>query len=297
MLSNKYLKCFLSLFLIGSASLLAMDYTPLNRGNGLELVLCASDTPTEVLEIIYENILNGFVSIPGGVYEIGSPKSEANRDNDERLHEISLSSFEIMEAAVTQEHYVRKMGHNPSFFKEDKPGVASFKIIEVNGKKIPVWGDHPVENVTWYEAKAYADALSQGDHNYNYRLPTEAELEVAFRGGTKTAYVSGNDESGLIDYVWYGNPTGQTQPVKSKLANSYRIHRSSVYEWTGDWYSQDYSRSVGLDPAGPTSGSDRVVRGGGFCYNAQYCRSASRNCLSPDSHDGNLGFRLVRTKK
>jgi formylglycine-generating enzyme required for sulfatase activity len=51
--------------------------------------------------------------------------------------------------------------------------------------------DFPVENVTWHQAKAYADARSLDDPNYNYRLPTEAELEVAFRGGTKTAYVSG----------------------------------------------------------------------------------------------------------
>jgi|GEM_PF-857157 len=253
----------------------------------------------ESAQELYEELLsNRFVLIPGGEYEIGSSSTEANRCGNERLHAITLSPFEIMKAPVTQEQYAMKMGKNPSVFKEDKPGAASFKIIEVNGNRIPVWSDHPVENVTWFQAEEYAKALSKDDPKYNYHLPTEAQLEVAFRGGTKTTYVSGNDESRLGDYVWYQkNANGQTHPVKSKLANAYGIHRGSVYEWTADWYDQSYSGSVGLDPKGPISGSRRVVRGGGFCSIARNCRSAYRDDASSGCHDGILGFRLVRTKK
>ncbi len=86
-------KCFLSLFLIGSMFLLAMD-----RNEGLELVLCAIDTPTEVLQIIYEKLteINEYAHIPRGDYWIGSPETEARRNRDEKLHQVTLSSFSIM---------------------------------------------------------------------------------------------------------------------------------------------------------------------------------------------------------
>ena len=222
---------------------------------------------------------SGFVRIPGGEYEIGSPDTEANHQTDERLHRVTLSPFWIMEAAVAQEQYAKKMGKNPS--------------IPQNGQT-----DLPVENITWAEAEAYAKSLSKDDPKFNYHLVSEAQLEVVFRGGTKTAYVSGHDASRLRDYVWHDkNAGGQTRPVKSKLANSYGIYRGSVWEWTGDWYDKDYIGSEGLDPKGPTSGSYRVVRGGSFCSDARRCRSACRDGVSPGCRDGRLGFRLVRTKK
>jgi len=292
MLSNKCLKCLLFLFLIGSTSLLAMDYSSLNRGDGLELVLCATEMPTEVLKIIYEKIteINEFVLIPGGDYEIGSP---------EKLHGVTLSPFTIMKDVVTQEQYALKMGRNPSYFQQEKFGPQSFKIIEANGEKISVLSDFPVENVYWFEAKAYADALSKDDPKYNYRLPTEAELEVAFRGGTKTAYVSGDEKSEFGNYVHYRqNSNKQTHPVKSKWANGMGVSRGGgVWEWTGDRWVADYVEFLGLDPTGPKSGSDRVIRGGSWNSDAVSCRSEYRGSLAPELRGGCLGFRLVRTKK
>jgi formylglycine-generating enzyme len=219
----------------------------------------------------------GFVRIPGGEYEIGSPEDEKNHNHDERLHSVTLSPFSIMEAAVRQEDYEKVMGKNPSHSKN---------------------GDYPVENVTWFDANAFAQKKSQNDPKWNYHLPTEAELEVAFRGGTKTAYVCGDDEQGLEKFVWYSkNSNAQTWPVKSKFDNDYGIWRSSVWEWTGDWYDAAYKGSAGLDPTGPTSGSNRAVRGGGWHSHARYCRSAYRGGIEPQGLGCNLGFRLVRTKK
>jgi len=229
----------------------------------------------------YEDLkrTSGFVRIPGGDYEIGSPDTEADHQSDERLHRVTLSPFWIMETVVTQDQYAKKMGKNPSFNQTGQT-------------------DLPVENITWLQAEAYAKALSKDDPKYNYHLVSEAQLEVAFRGGTKTAYVSGDDESGLGDYVWYDkNAEGQTHSVKSKLANGYGIHRGSVREWTGDWYDKNYIGSEGLDPKGPTSGSYRVIRGGGFYADAWLCRSACRYYRSPGDYDSGFGFRLVRTKK
>jgi formylglycine-generating enzyme required for sulfatase activity len=239
-----------------------------------------------------------FVSIPGGTYEIGSPPQEASRGSNEKLHSIELSEFSIMDAAVTQESYAKVMGTNPSHFQEQKYCPQSYKEIDVKGQKIPVCADHPVEMVSWDDAKKFAELLSKQNGKYKYSLPTEAQLEVAFRGGTKTAYVSGrDDETGLGDYVWYSANSGsQTHPVRSiKFANKYDVYRSSVWEWAQDWYDENYAGSTGLDPQGPTSGSHRVFRGGGWGNVASGCRSAFRYVGSSDARRGDLGFRLVRT--
>jgi formylglycine-generating enzyme required for sulfatase activity len=209
-----------------------------------------------------------------------------------------LSQFYIMDAAVTQESYARLTGTNPSKFKESKYCPKSFKEIDVNGKKIPVCADHPVEQVSWDDAKVFVQLMNKNDPNHTYNLPTEAQLEVAFRGGTKTAYVSGrDDDKGLGDYVWYSANSGsQTHPVKSiKFSNKFGIYRSSVWEWAQDWYEGSYASSTGLDPQGPTSGSGRVLRGGGWRSVAACCRSAGRSDDSPGSRGDDLGFRLVRT--
>jgi formylglycine-generating enzyme required for sulfatase activity len=220
-----------------------------------------------------------FVAIPGGTYDIGSPATEADRYLNENRHQIKLSPYFIMEAAVTQGFYYKIMGCNPSHFKAG--------------------ADYPVEMVNWHDANKFAKILSAQDSKYTYSLPTEAQLEVAFRGGTKTAYVTGRDDKvGLGDYVWYeDNSNKQTHPVKSKLANGYGIYHSSVWEWTNDWYDENYTASTGLDPQGPTSGRYRVFRGGSWGSKADRCRSAYRFYDRSDWLYEFLGFRLVRTRK
>lgn len=69
----------------------------------------------------------------------------------------------------------------------------------------------------------------------------------------------------------------------------------NVWEWVQDWYGR-YSRGAQIDPQGPSAGSSRVVRGGGFRYNAQSSRSALRYYYSPDFRDYDIGARLLRTK-
>jgi formylglycine-generating enzyme required for sulfatase activity len=238
-----------------------------------------------------------FVTIPGGIYEIGSPDTEPNHRPDERLHSVKLSSYDIGEAAVTQEQYARVTGTNPSKFKDPKDCPGSFKIILTKQNKIPVCSDYPVENINWDDATGYAGLVSANDSKYIYRLPTEAQQEVAFRSGTSTTFVSGNNESGIGDYLWYsGNSDKQTHPVKSKRPNAFGIYRSSVWEWSNDWYSKDYQGSAGLDPQGPSTGLRRVLRGGGWMRDAEHSRSARRAHDSQELRNelGSLGFRLVR---
>jgi len=241
--------------------------------------------------------LGQFVTIQGGSYDIGSPEDQPGHRPNEKPHSVELSLYFIMDAAVTQESYARIMGENPSEFKDPKYCPLSFKEIEVKGNKIAVCADHPVENLSWDDANEFANRLSELDPKYKYTLPTEAQLEVAFRGGTNTAYVTGrNDEAGVGDYVWYnGNSGNQTRPVKSTQKNAFGIYRSSVWEWAQDWYEESYASSTGLGPQGPTWGVYRVIRGGGWGSGASCCRSAFRNSSSPVIRYARLGFRLVRT--
>lgn len=241
--------------------------------------------------------LGQFVTIQGGTYDIGSPENQPGHQPNEKFHSVELSLYFIMDAAVTQESYARIMGDNPSQFKDPKDCPLSFKEIEVNDKKIAICADFPVEKVRWDDANKFAALLSKQDGKYKYSLPTEAQLEVAFRGGTNTAYVTGrNDEAGLGDYVWYSANSGnQTHPVRSTQKNAYGVYRGSVWEWPHDRYSKDYAGSYGLDPKGPDEGSLRVLRGGSWRSGARYCRSAARNDGMPAYRGYDLGFRLVRT--
>lgn len=134
-----------------------------------------------------------------------SSDTDTDRQPDENRHSVKLSSYDIGEAGVTQERYARVTGTNPSTFKNPKYCPESFKIIMENQKKIPVCSDYPVENVNWNDANRYANLESKIDPEFIYCLPTEAQLEVAFRGGTNTAYVSGNDYAGIIDYIWFSD--------------------------------------------------------------------------------------------
>lgn len=242
------------------------------------------------------NDIGKFVAIPGGDYYIGSPESEANRFPDEKLHRITLSPFFIMDAPVTQEKYARMTGSNPSWFKEAEYCPEDFKEIEVNGVKIPVCSKHPVENVSHNDATQFANLMTEKDPKHKYRLPTEAQLEVVFRGGTTTAYVTGrDDEKGLGDYVWFSvHANNQTHPVRSKRANAFGIYRS-IEEWAADYYDKDYNGSTGLDPEGPAKPRSRfVVRGSSFWSGIRSCRSAYRNSYKQDRPRKNVGFRLVR---
>ncbi len=185
--------------------------------------------------------------------------------------------------------------------------------------------EHPVVNVTWNDAIAFCEWLSKKE-GVTYRLPTEAEWEYACKAGTTTRYWFGNDPEELIGHgnvadkanrsIWSepdkmmirdtkipfpflrGNDAyGFTAPVGSLPANSFGLHdmHGNVWEWCHDRYEENYYKfSPSVDPAGPTTGSKRVIRGGGWNDHPVACRSADRGRGTPDNRRDNLGFRLVR---
>ena len=92
--------------------------------------------------------------------------------------------------------------------------------------------------------------------------------------------------------AWYeGNSGSKTHPVATKAPNAWGLHdmHGNVWEWCADWY--DSAIAGGMDPKGPSSGVDRVYRGGSWNYDAASCRAARRNWDYPDDRDPTLGFR------
>jgi sulfatase modifying factor 1 len=161
----------------------------------------------------------------------------------------------------------------------------------------PVTDHSPAAAITWHEALAYCNWLSEQE-KFLYRLPTEAEWEYACRSGTITQYSFGDDHAELGQYGWYSrNAGGQSRPVGTKLPNAFGLFdmQGNVREWCHDfWRERSYKiEPLQIDPNGPSSGSYRVIRGGGWTGSASYARSAFRsNITSNQSH--NIGFRCVR---
>ena len=254
---------------------------------------------------------DGFILLQGGSFTMGSPTTEKQRQADATQHTVTLSPFYVDPFEVTQKDYEEIMGTNPSHF---------------SGANLPV------ENVTWYDAIRYCNALSerQGltpvytidgttvtwDRSANgYRLLTEAEWEYAARAGTHTVFHDGDyitsdnaNFSGtypyLIEenYVNHSNPNVQTSDyrmetmeVNTLAPNGFGLYhmQGNVSEWCFDYYGQ-YDTISSQDPTGPATGALRVNRGGGWNDFAKQLRSAYRSVTTPDTYEQNLGFRLAR---
>ena len=228
---------------------------------------------------IIQNLIDNMVSVEGGTFTMGATSeqgSDANdNDNEKSAQKVTLSSFSIGKYEVTQEEWEAVMGKNPSEFKGAK---------------------RPVENVSWDDCQEFIRKLNQLTGK-QFRLPTEAEWEFAARGGNRSSgfIYSGSDNLGSV--AWYSdNSNSETHPVGQKQANELGLYDMSgnVYEWCQDWYG-DYSSSSQTNPKGPSSGSDRVNRGGSWGDDAGgcLCRVSSRICCAPDFRFYFLGLRLA----
>jgi formylglycine-generating enzyme required for sulfatase activity len=209
--------------------------------------------------------------------------SRTGADDEKPVHDVTLTRpFEIQKTEVTQFQYFMMMLKNPSYFRKNNM-------------------DRPVEMVSYDDAKKFIAKLNELDAEYTYRLPTEAEWEYASRGGVATGYSFGDDASKLKDYAWFEDNSGeQTHDVALKNPNQYGLYdmAGNVWEWISDYYGEDYysSPDASVDPKGPKAGSDRVLRGGSWNFDASSCSCANR-FNNPGSKFYSYGFRLVRTAK
>ena len=219
-----------------------------------------------------------FVLVPAGSFLMGGNKLFETAEKDEMpQHRVTISKpFYLGIHEVTQAQWVAVMGENPSKFK---------------GRQ------RPVEQVSWDEVQKFIGKLNAQEGHKRYRLPSEAEWEYAARAGTGGTYFFGDDEDELGLYAWYeDNAAGKTHHVAGKKPNPWGMYdmHGNVWEWVQDWYAQDYYQgSPANDPAGPSAGEYRVLRGGSWSNGAEFCRVADRGIISTDIRLDHLGFRLV----
>ena len=232
------------------------------------------------------------VLIAGGSFIMGD-KDEV----DAPPHPVAVGPFLMDIHLVTQEHFQKVMGTNPSRWKGDK---------------------NPVEQLRWSDAVRFANKRSELERlqpcydlkslkcNFEkngYRLPTEAEWEYACRAGTTTAYFFGDSTAKLGTYAWFDkNSGGHPRPVGQKQQNPWGLYdmAGNVWEWCNDFYKVDYyQESPPENPRGPDSGQNKVLRGGAWRFSAENCRSGYRYNESPGYSDvcfgyDIYGFRCVR---
>jgi formylglycine-generating enzyme required for sulfatase activity len=222
-----------------------------------------------------------WVEIPGGSFLMGSPESEPERKTNEVQHKVTLSPYKLGRYQVTFEQFDL--------------------FCEATGRQKPPdegWGrgNRPVIHVNWDDAGAFAAWLG-------CRLPTEAEWEYACRAGTTTPFSTGDNittaQANFNGNFPYNNTPkgefrGKTEPVGSFAPNPWGLYdmHGNIWEWCIDWYD-DYPLGDQADPQGPSSGTFRIFRGGGWRNYAQLCRSAFRYRYFQDFRHFNIGFRLA----
>ena len=226
------------------------------------------------------------VWIEPGTFQMGSPSSEAGQyTNEGPVHRVRISEgFWMGKYEVTQGQWEGVMGTRPWSGKD----------------YVRSGSDYPAVYVSWDDAQEFISRLNASAGSAVYRLPSEAEWEYACRAGTTTRWSFGDNESQLRHYAWYranawdvGEKYGHR--IGTKRANPWGLYdmHGNVWEWVHDWYG-NYSSSPVVDPVGPLSGSDRVIRGGDFGNDARSVRSALRYGHSPGYRFNHIGFRLLR---
>ena len=220
-----------------------------------------------------------FSMILPGAFNMGTSLRDRNaQENETPQRNVNISRpFYMGVCEVSQKQWKAIMGSNPSFFKNDLA---------------------PVETVSWIDAQEFCKKLSEKE-KHNYRLPTEAEWEYSCRSGTEGDYSNNNSIRRLHDICWCSNGTPgsarRTKPVMSnREPNKFGLYdmHGNVCEWCQDWYDS-YSLYDIIDPKGPETGEQRVVRGGSWSHIPTQCRSASRFGLTELMRDKCLGFRVV----
>lgn len=235
-----------------------------------------------------------FIRIPAGSFLMGSPDRDAEGNATEKpQHRVTLSRpFLLGRFEVTQAQWEAVMGRNPYDDQRSNPYYGLPGMAERLRKP-----DHPA-TVSWNDAQAFIARLNLREGHQRYRLPTEAEWEYAARAGTTTRYSFGDESSRLRTYAWFGEDfaTGSTHAVGQKLPNPWGLNdmHGNVWEWVQDWFDEGYyAASPAVDPAGPATGSARVVRGGSWHVTSGSWRSAVRKPYPPDYRGISIGFRLA----
>ena len=217
------------------------------------------------------------VLVKGGCFQMGDTFGDGRAD-ELPVHTVCVDDFYMGKYEVTQGQWQSVMGGNPSFFKNC-------------GEKCPV------EQVSWNDIQGFLTKLN-AKTGKTYRLPTEAEWEYAARsGGKKEKYAGTSSDAGLEKYAWYNANSGLgMHPVGQKQPNGLGLYdmTGNAWEWCQDWYGElYYGQSTRRNPAGPQSGTRRVLRGGAWLFEPAGIRTTTRYGLLPEAKGDLYGFRLT----
>jgi formylglycine-generating enzyme required for sulfatase activity len=271
-----------------------------------------------------------FKLIPRGTFLMGSPRREKGRRTNEQQHQVQISKpFYMAVHPVTVGQFRRFVAASKYRTEAEKDHRGGWGYNARAGKwktyarghtwRNPGWkpaDDHPVVNVTWNDAVAFCEWLSEKEEK-KYRLPTEAQWEYACRAGTKTRFWCGDDDEDLkgkaniadlslkrkLDedftkgwtFATWDDRYPFTAPVGSFKENGWGLYdmHGNVRQWCLDRYRENYQDDVERDPKGPRRGATHVLRGGSWFTRPSFSRAAVRVDERPDVRDGNVGFRVI----
>ncbi len=229
----------------------------------------------QVIERVFDGMT--FVRIESGIFSFGSPSEQLGRLANESPIEINMNHvFWMGKYEVSQGEWIAIMGNNPSTYRRLGPELSA-----------------PVENMTWFQARAFIDQLNEQAGDQYYRLPTEAEWEYVSKGGANSAWAFGDDLLALEDYAHRGEVIiPQLRGLKASTSWGIYDLYGNVYEWTEDWYQAHRSPEIGA--CSPQQGTYKVIRGGSNGCETSWLRASSRNFASPNRSSYSIGLRLVR---
>jgi formylglycine-generating enzyme required for sulfatase activity len=285
----------------------------MSRDENLEVFTEAAQVTA--LEDFTETIPNSTVSfnmkaIPGGSFKIGSPENEQMRNPDEGPQkEVNISPFFMAEIEVTWNEFLAFYDATAAEGRStDTEGARTEADVDAISGPTPPYGQpdqnwgmgtRPAITMTYQAAETYCQWLSQVTGK-KYRLPTEAEWEYAARAGTETPYffegqprdfsqkglfgrLFGKSSDLINQYVIYAeNSRGRTEEPDAVEPNPLGLKNmlGNVMEYCSDWYAEDAFENLpdgAVDPKGPPTGQERVIKGGAFRSSVGEVRSASRD--------------------
>lgn len=260
------------------------------------------------------------VVIPSGSFDMGSPASEAGRDDEEGpVHRVKVASFALGKTEITRKQFAEFV-KTSKYISGDKcwtldAGDFKERIGDWRKPGYPQNNMHPVTCINWNDAQAYAKWLSRKTGK-KYRLPTAAEWEYAARGNTGTARYWGDNPD---DACGYANGADKTAQAQIKGATSWSVHKcqdgfsytapvgsfkpnafalndmlGNLWEWVEDNHHDTYKGA-------PTDGSAwlgdstlHVLRGGSWNNSPSNLRAAIRYKSEAALRFSSFGFRLAR---
>jgi formylglycine-generating enzyme required for sulfatase activity len=262
---------------VGTATISVSDLT-----TGEQATVAVTVNPSEFVmeKFTVGDVKFAMIMVDGGTFMMGAtPEQEDEANNDERpVHEVTLSSFFIGQTDVTLGLWIAVTGYNP---------IQHYIPEQMDDPRIPVM------LVSWDDCQEFIAKLNEMTGR-TFRMPTEAEWEFAARGGNYSHGYKYAGSDNLGDVAWYEENWEESKEhlVRMKVPNELGLYDMSglMWEWCQDWYGS-YGSEPLVNPVGPESGTNRVIRGGSDS-SSNYCRVSCRNSNPPDERLG-ITLRLV----